>query len=263
LGLVLADYYDVGVGGTISIGENGFTVVGIFDSGNDFANRYAYISLSEAQSLFDLAGQVSSIQVFAGSVSDVNGIVDAITSMYGDSVSVTTQSDLLSRISQQYQQIEERVALQFSQTQGIANQEIMISIIVGGLIVLFTMFYTVRERTREIGILKALGFTNGKVMAQFMLEGVIISLMGGLAGCVIGSVGAPILANLLLPQMPSLFGFRQPLGQLSGFALTGVAPDVHLILLGLGVAVLLGVLGSLYPSWWASRKRPVEALRYE
>jgi putative ABC transport system permease protein len=128
----------------------------------------------------------------------------------------------------------------------------------------------VRERTKEIGTLKAIGFSNWNVMSQFMLEGILISLIGGVVGIAIGSIGAPTITSLLLPHI-SMFGTSGRVGPFQGPTNPGVigsqvataAPDPQLMLLAFGVAVLLGALGSLYPAWRASRTSPMEALRYE
>jgi putative ABC transport system permease protein len=138
---------------------------------------------------------------------------------------------------------------------------------------LFTMLYTVRERTKEIGVLKAIGFSNRSVMSQFMLEGMLMSLMAAVVGVGIGIVGAPILSSLLLPtvsqfspQGERLFG--QDWGQATNTGIlqsesTTIALDPQTLLLAFGAAVLLGAFGSLYPAWKASRTSPMEALRYE
>ena len=69
------------------------------------------------------------------------------------------------------------------------------------LIVLFVMLYTVKERTKEIGTLKAIGFSNSTVMGQFMLEGVILSMIAGVVGIAIGMVAAPTISQYLLPSV--------------------------------------------------------------
>jgi len=156
-----------------------------------------------------------------------------------------------------------------SQTATIAFQEIVIAIAATSLIVLFTMLYTVRERTKEIGILKAIGFSNWNVMSQFMLEGILMSLMAGVVGVVIGSVGAPLLSSLLLPISPfptqrGLPGQATPVNPRMVLSWSATAtPDLQTMLLAFGAAVLLGALGSLYPAWRASRTSPMEALRHE
>jgi len=268
LGISLAEnYFKVGVGQSVDLGGFSFLVVGIFDAGDSRTNRSAYMSLHDAQMLFDQPGEVSRIRVFAKSIEDVNSIANEIESTYGDNVSVTTQADLLQSVPQLFQETEEAVTSQLARMESVARQEILIAIIAGGLIVFFTMIYAVRERTKEIGILKALGFTNRKIVSQFVLEGAMIGLVGGLVGVIIGSFGAPLLSNTLLPHvsLPTGFGERF-VGRfgLSSQPLTVQAtPGANLILLGLAAAILLGAVGSLYPSWWASRKSPAEALRYE
>ena len=277
LGIELENYFNsigvyFAVGQSVTLGNYSFLVVGIFNSGNLFANQYAYVSLVDAQTMFDQSGKVSQIQVYADSVGDVNNIANEIVSAYGDNVSVTTQSDQLQRITGLFQGTENTTNSQLAQMNNVASQEILIAIIVGGLIVFLTMIYAVRERTKEIGIFKALGFTNWNITSQFMLEGAIIGLVGGLIGVLIGSFGAPFLSTVLLPHISLPTGFSGGFGgrfnpaspQSTTQQLTvQVTPDASLILFSLGIAVVLGVVGSLYPSWWASRKRPAEALKYE
>ena len=125
------------------------------------------------------------------------------------------------------------------------------------------MLYTVRERTKEIGTLKAIGFSNWTVMRQFMLEGILLSVVAGIVGIAIGSVAAPVLSGLLLPTVSTLGGggtFGRVSSTMSSAA-ASITPE--LILVTFGAAVLLGALGSLYPAWRASRTRPAEAMRYE
>jgi putative ABC transport system permease protein len=150
-----------------------------------------------------------------------------------------------------------------SQMQTTAVGEILVTVSATSLIVLFVMLYTVRERTKEIGTLKAIGFSNWTVMSQFMLEGVLLSLLAGAVGIVIGSVAAPVPSGLLLPAVTQIGAggaFGRASAPASSAAIT-ITPE--LMLIGVGAAVLLGTLGSLYPAWRASRTRPAEAMRYE
>ncbi len=151
-----------------------------------------------------------------------------------------------------------------NQTQTQAFQEIVIAVAATSLIVLFVMLYTVRERTKEIGTLKAIGFSNLSVMSQFMLEGVLLSLLAGIVGVAIGTIAAPFLSSILLPSV-------NPFGT-TGIRAGVTAPvtnsisvvvDPPLMLIAFGASILLGGLGSLYPAWRASRTRPAEAMRYE
>jgi len=130
--------------------------------------------------------------------------------------------------------------------------------------VLFVMLYTVRERTKEIGTLKAIGFSNWNVMSQFMLEGILLSVLAGVVGVAVGTVAAPFLSSILLPTVNQLgvtgSNFR---GAAISGQTTAVVVDPQLMLIAFGASILLGTVGSLYPAWRASRTRPAEAMRYE
>jgi len=263
----LTDYYGKKVGDEIVIYGESFKIVGIYEPATQsfMGTREVYMNISDAQRITGNTGNVSRLDVYAENVSYVEEIADVIKTYSG--LYVTTYNDRMAR----YQTILNNAESTLSQTQTVATQEIIIAVAATSLIVLFTMLYTVRERTREIGILKAIGFSNWNVMSQFMLEGILISLIAGAVGVAIGSIGAPFLSSLLLPHI-SLFGGSQGRFQ-PGFA--SVSSDVtrseiavnmlnpQIILLAFGVAALLGALGSLYPAWRASRTSPMEALRYE
>jgi len=131
------------------------------------------------------------------------------------------------------------------------------------MVVLFVMLYTVRERTKEIGTLKAIGFSNWTIMSQFMLEGVLLSLIAGVFGIAIASVAAPLFSGLLLPAV-TVVAQGTPFGRAPGLASAAtVTLTPILVLIALGAAVVLGALGSLYPAWRASKTRPAEAMKYE
>jgi ABC-type antimicrobial peptide transport system permease subunit len=96
-----------------------------------------------------------------------------------------------------------------------------------------------------------------------MLEGVLLSLIASVVGIAIASVAAPVLSGLLLPAVSQgAFGSRF-ISSANPGTTAFIALTPELILIALGGAVLLGTLGSLYPSWRASRTRPAEAMRYE
>jgi len=263
----LTDYYGKKVGDEIVIYGESFKIVGIYEPASQsfMGTREVYMNISDAQRVTGNTGNVSRLDVYAEDVSYVDGIADVIKTYSG--LYVTTYNDRMER----YQTMLENAESTLSQTQTTATQEILIAIAATSLIILFTMLYTVRERTKEIGILKAIGFSNWNVMSQFMLEGILISLMAGAVGIAIGSIGAPFLSSLLLPHI-SLFGgssgrFQPSFGSTNlgttGSQVTSVALTPELILFAFGVAVLLGALGSLYPAWRAARTSPMEALRYE
>jgi putative ABC transport system permease protein len=119
------------------------------------------------------------------------------------------------------------------------------ALIVGAIGVLNTMLMNVSERVREIGTLRAFGWPKAMVMRLILGEGLVTSVLGGLAGWLLGVVAAELLMELV-PQ-----GILEPV---YGWRIFGRA---------IAVAILLGLLGALYPAWRASRLQPAEALRYE
>ncbi len=214
---------------------------------------------------------MSRLDIYAKDASYVDGIAEVIRTAYSG-LYVTTYKDRLQnleRTQEMYQTTLENAESTLSQMQAVAFQEIVIVIVATSLIVLFTMLYTVRERTKEIGILKAIGFSNWNVMSQFMLEGMLISLMAGVVGIAVGIVGAPLFSSLLLPTVNPFPTQQQGFpGQTVNFGAAvsrsvSVMPDLPTILLVFGVALTLGAVGSLYPAWRAARTSPMEALRYE
>jgi putative ABC transport system permease protein len=258
-------FFDAGVGDAINILDQSFEVIGVYTPSGVEDVMNLYMNLSDSQSVTNNTGYITSITVFAKSSDVVTDVANAISSLHPELSIVTGQQRLnqLEAMKTNYETTLNNAESTVAQTQSVAVQEIIVAVAATSLIILFVMLYTVRERTKEIGTLKAIGFSNWTVMNQFMLEGVFLSLLAGVVGIAIASVAAPTLSGLLLPAVsqatfPSRFTLASNSGTLASMALT---PE--LILIALGGAMLLGTLGSLYPAWRASRTRPAEAMRYE
>jgi putative ABC transport system permease protein len=283
-----SEYFGVGVGDMVSILGQNFKVVGIYQPSTSTENTTLYMNITDAQTLTNKTGEVSQFTIYAQNSSDVDAIVTAIGDIpVSSSVSstlsftdVNTLENNLSNATSLYNDALAAAQSTTSQEQNTAIQDIAIAVVATSLIVLFVMLYTVRERTKEIGTLKAIGFSNWNVMSQFMLEGIMLSLGAGVVGIAIGSIGASSLAGVLglIPAASrnSLFGssgsttFRYSPGAglgAPGFTVARAAATAvitpQLMLMALGAAILLGALGSLYPAWRASRTRPAEAMKYE
>ncbi len=253
-----ADHFGVTVGESITLLNQTFRVVGI--EGYTPLNRTAvYLSFHEAQVLTDNVGNSTNLKVFADSVSNVEETANKISVMY-PKLSVSIAASLVNSVIQMQAQTDEQlqaVQVTMDQIKSTGTMEIFIVTSVDIAIVLFIMLYTVRERTREIGTFKALGASSAAILGQFMLEGILLSLIAGIVGIVIGTFGATSLAGLLLPAPV------QAINSTVSQASISVTLASELVLFGLGAAVLLGALGSLYPAWRAARTRPAEAMRYE
>jgi putative ABC transport system permease protein len=117
-----------------------------------------------------------------------------------------------------------------------------ISLLVGGIGIMNIMLVSVTERTREVGIRKALGARRLDILEQFLAEAIVLSLLGGLIGVGMGYLIARLAEYFL--------GFPAPV-------------SASTVLLAVAVSVAIGVFFGVYPAWKASRQDPIEALRYE
>ena len=264
----IADNFGVKAGGTVNLLNQTFRVVGI-EGYTPLNETAAYMSLNDAWAITNTTGNASDFKIFADDVSNVESVSSKISVLYPE-LSVSINANLVYSIiqlrTQTNSQLETAQAI-MTQIHSTGLMEVGVVTVVVGAIILFIMLYTVRERTREIGTLKALGASSTAILGQFMLEGILLSLIAGIIGIVIGTFGATSFANLLLPA-PTQAG-NSTVTQ-TGVSISAASPasisvtiTPELILAGLGIAVLLGALGSLYPAWRAARTRPAEAMRYE
>jgi putative ABC transport system permease protein len=227
------------------------------------------MNLSDAQTITNNTGYITSLTVFAQNSDAVSQVATSISSVHPELTVTTDQTRLnqLQTLQSTYNTELANAQTSNNQTYSTAVEEIIVVVTATSLIVLFVMLYTVKERTKEIGTLKAIGFSNSTVMGQFMLEGILLSVIAGIVGIAIGMVAAPSIASLLLPSVG--LGSRSVAGaavvsgtsRISGLAVATLNPELILILFG--TAVLLGTVGSLYPAWRAAKIRPAEAMRYE
>jgi len=222
----------------------GFGVGGPSDSG-------VYIPISKAESFF---GTDECDMIIVKLENDDKATIDsaskAITDAFDKQVSVMSATAVLNILSSVFSIIELFLA-------GIAA----ISLLVAGIGIMNIMIVSLMERTREIGILKALGMKSRTVLWVFLCESVIIGLMGATIGIVSGWVLANVVAIVFHGGGGVFMGRNQAAG-VGGMTITPVlTPTVTMLALAFGVGV--SVIFAIYPAWRASKLKPVEALRYE
>ncbi|MBN1978143.1 MAG: ABC transporter permease [Anaerolineae bacterium] len=233
LGRVAAEALDLEVGQTLRLFDSSFRIAGIYETGAPFEDGGAVLSLHDAQNLF---GQPHKVSFLAIRLEDPHRVEEVARAIEGRFPEV--------QISQASEFSEDVADMQYmkSSTWGIA----FLALLVGGAGMMNTMVMSVFERTREIGVLRALGWPRRHVLSMILCESLALSLLGGVLGLVTG-VGAIWLMNKATIVTTWVQG----------------SFSVALFIQALVVAFALGALGGAYPSWRASLLRPVEALRYE
>lgn len=246
-----------------------------------------FIPLSGGILLTNDTGKYSGILISATNASSVSQVSSELTAEYGNNIKVITVSSILSEI----ESIESSISL-------ILLAVASISLLVAFVSIVTTMYSSVTERTTEIGIMKALGFTSNKIMLVFLYESLIIGLIGGVFGVALGTAGSygasAVMSHLSVgsssagaPAASSSFGGSSSFGSSKGAGFSGrsgfsggsgfsgsgsstissssinITPviSLQLILEVILLTITIGVLAGIFPAWKASRLVPAEALR--
>jgi putative ABC transport system permease protein len=229
------------LGRQISVGGTPFTVVGVLETqsstGFSDANSVVVAPISRVQNSYTGFGPISTITVEATSSDDVVAAEQEVEIMLDQLLGVGEEGTAPYTITNESSLLETEAASAQALTVmlGVIGA---IALLVGGIGVTNVMLVTVTERTREIGIRKALGATRPAILGQFLVEAATLTLLGGVLGVVIAIAGA-------------------------GFPINGIQPVVleYSIPLALGVSVAIGVFFGVYPAARAANMRPIQALR--
>lgn len=213
-----------------------------------------FIPLAGGQSILH-TDRFSGIIVVASDVADVDGVQAELQNVYGTDMRIVAVTSVISSIQSITAGIET-----------LLGSTAAISIVAAFIVITTTMFTTVVERTKEIGLLKALGFNSRNIMSTFLVEATFTGFVGGIMGAALGSGLAYLVVDLYSSSVRPSGATRATLssGLLSatggGIRITPVITP-ELLIFGIVLATFVGALAGLLPAWRASRLTPVEALQ--
>jgi putative ABC transport system permease protein len=212
-----------------------FRIVGILEEiGGTFGSeddRSLMMPFRDAQTTFETGSKVDFVSIQVNKMENIDSVVEDIKDKFDNKVMVMS-----------FDQIQEQVGQVLGTIEAVLGGIAAISLLVAGVSIVNTMTISVMERTREIGILKAIGSKSNEILLLFITEATITGLVGGILGAIVGFTAGILVGNYIgLP----------------------VSTSTSLGLLVVGFAVITSVLAGLYPSWQAANLHPVEALRYE
>jgi putative ABC transport system permease protein len=231
------------LGQSIKVNGSNFEVVGVLASkGTNGATNEDDVVMSPISTVEDSLtgyGSISSITVEAKSESALNAAEGEVTSIIEERHKITNTAEPGFNVLNQGSLLSTSSSTSSVFTT-LLGEVAAISLLVGGIGVMNIMLVSVTERTREIGIRKAIGARRSDILTQFLTEAVLVSLIGGFTGVVVGVLG-------------------------SQFKIAGVHPEIatYSIFLAFGAAALSGLFFGTYPAARAASLRPIEALRFE
>jgi putative ABC transport system permease protein len=233
-GKLALDDYNKSVGDKIKIQDEYFTIVGVYESGDPARDSEFIGSNKDVQRLVDDEGKVSIIYVYAESGANVEEITKKIDDKYKDNITTATSASDVEMVAGALDMVN-------AASWGIS----LLAILIGGIGIVNTMIMSVFERTREIGVLRAVGWKRSKILVMILGESIVITIVAGIVGSAIGIAGIELMTAL------NLFGTMMPVYTIESFVQA------------FGVAFVVGLIGGFYPAYKASRLPPTEALRYE
>ena len=257
-GKIFSEEHNLDLGSQFELREDELEIIGIFDAGFVFGNNQIFVPLKTAQKFavsenyISKENGISQIFVVVNSIDNVLEVEETLRKRLKDADVLSGQKNVV------------LASEALSKIQRESSYSSYFTAFIAALIIFFTMILIGRERTKEIGILKAIGASNGKVAIQFVVETATISLLGCGFGLVLFSLFAPLLADSILGiSSTSLTGLSGGMGAQSVEEIIDFSISAKTLIAGALSAISLSIIGSLYPVYRAMKLKPAEALRYE
>lgn len=230
------------LGKTVKLNGQDFRLVGVLDDQAGFGtNGRVYVTLDASRKLFSQYPYVSSIVVQAETPEAVDALQLASDKLLRERYGLGTETDARYTITNQASLIA--AVSSITDTLGLLLTGIAgISLVVGGIGIMNIMLVSVRERTREIGVRRAIGAKQSNILTQFLIEAIVLSLAGGVVGLILGEIAAYFLAII----GDWVFSIQ-----------------LETVLLALGFSLVVGVVFGVWPARTAAKLEPIDALRFE
>ncbi len=233
LGAIAARNFGKTVGDTFHLAGTRYRIVGIYETGVSLEDGGGVISLRDAQSAFDKRNKVTYFAVQVEEPGQIETVRAAIEARW-DGLTATRTGEATR--SDEFLELYRSMGLYVG----------LFAALIGGLGMMNTTLMSVMERTREIGVFRALGWSRWRVVGMVLGESLLLAALGGLIGVGLG-LGLIRLAQSV-PAVEPLLADR-------------LSPEF--LLQAFGLALILGLIGSVYPAWRAAQLTPIEAMRYE
>ncbi|HUC95374.1 MAG TPA: FtsX-like permease family protein [Candidatus Saccharimonadia bacterium] len=269
----MANKNNLKVGSTFTAYSTTMTVTGIFTvSSNESAAGTVVVSLPTEQRLSGQSGDITSAVATVDSLSNLASVTSAIKKTLGSST-----ADVTSSVTQ-----ANNTVAPLNSVKTVSLYSLIGAVVAGGIIILLTMVMIVRERRREIGVVKAIGASNINIMIQFMTEAVTLTLLASIIGILIGFVAGNPITKLLVNNSSSTsnsssfssggrggggFSGSTPHrvfgGIRSDFSSIHTAVGWNIIIYGILAALVIAIVGSAVASFIIAKIRPAEVMRIE
>ncbi|HEY7416696.1 MAG TPA: ABC transporter permease [Ktedonobacteraceae bacterium] len=262
----LANSNSLKVGSTFSLKGKTFNIIGLYTTGQTFADNSLVVPLATMQNVFSVNG-VDSITVYAQSYEQVDALATRLRNTLGKAYDVVTEASTYANTINALNTAQSSIEL-----------ALVVSVVTATLVIIFAVFITVRERTVEIGTLKAIGASHWQVIRQFWGEVLALSGVGAILAVVLLATLGPVVSQLFNIAPPSTstpatggfggraFGggralFATQAAKLSNVHLSSATLNAQTLLIIVGLGMGLAVLTSIIPSWYVARIKPAEVLR--